>query len=87
MNGRRAGKSSRTRSRTHPNRCWLRGASSLTSPVTVEGEDPDIVRQFVAARELARLVEQGEAEPEDVEIAVEGYRDIYEYLVMDRAPP
>jgi hypothetical protein len=59
----------------------------LDEPVTVGGEDPDIVRQFVAARELARLVEQGEAEPEDVEIAVEGYRDIYEYLVMDRAPP
>jgi hypothetical protein len=59
----------------------------LDEPVTAEGEDPDIVRQFLAARELARVAEQGEAEPEDVETALEGYREIYEYLVTDRAPP
>jgi hypothetical protein len=59
----------------------------LNEPVTAEGEDPDIVRQFLAARELARLAEHGESDPEDVEAAIEGYRDIYEYLVADRAPP
>jgi hypothetical protein len=59
----------------------------LNEPVTAEGVDPDIVRQFLAARELARLAEQGEADPEDVVSALEGYRDIYEYLVTDRAAP
>jgi hypothetical protein len=59
----------------------------LDEPVTVEGEDPDIVRQFLDARELTSLVEAGEGNAEDVETAFESFRDIYDYLVADRAPP
>jgi hypothetical protein len=58
----------------------------LDEPVTLEGEDPDIVRQFFAARRLARLVESGVGGAEDVQAAYEGFRDIYDYIVQDRRP-
>jgi hypothetical protein len=56
-------------------------------PVTAEGEDPDVARDFLAARDLARRAEAGTVEPEDVEVALENLREIYEYLVTNRAPP
>jgi hypothetical protein len=59
----------------------------LAEPVTVEGEDPDIVRQFLAAREQARLVETGKGNAEDIQTAYESLSEIYLYLVEDRAPP
>jgi hypothetical protein len=59
----------------------------LDEPVTAEGEDPDIVRQFLAARELARLIEEGKGNDEDVQTAFESLSEIYLYLVEDRAPP
>jgi hypothetical protein len=59
----------------------------LDEPVTVEGEDPDIARAFLAARQLARLVEAGRGHAEDVQTAFESLRDIHDYVVTDRAPP
>jgi hypothetical protein len=59
----------------------------LDEPVTPEGENPDVVRNFLAARDLAAAADSGAAEPEDVETALENLREIYEYLVSDRAPP
>jgi hypothetical protein len=59
----------------------------LDEPVTAQGEDPDVVRQFLAARQLARLVEAGRGDAEDVQTAFEGFRDIYDYVVTDRAAP
>jgi hypothetical protein len=52
----------------------------LAEPVTVEGEDPDIVRQFLAARELARPVEAGKGNDEDVQ-AFESLSEIYLHIV------
>lgn len=59
----------------------------LAERVTAEGEDPDIVRQFLAAQELAHLVEAGQGNDEDVQTAFESLREIYLYLVENRAPP
>ena len=59
----------------------------LDDPVVAEGEDPDIVRDFLGARDLAHLAETGEASPEDVELALENLTEIYDYLVAERAPP
>jgi hypothetical protein len=59
----------------------------LDEPVTAEGEDPDIVRQFLAARELASLVESGQGDAEDIQTAFESLSEIYLYVVEDRAPP
>lgn len=59
----------------------------LDEPVTAEGEDPELLQDFLAARDLAARVEAGAADPEDAEVALENLREIYEYLVTDRAPP
>ena len=59
----------------------------LDEPVTAEGEDPDIVRHFLAAREVADLVEAGKSDPGDIAVALENVREIYEYLVADRRAP
>ena len=56
----------------------------LENPVVVEGEDPDIVKDFLASREIADAVEAGAVEPEDVIVALENLREIYDYLVSDR---
>jgi hypothetical protein len=59
----------------------------LAEPVMVEGEDPDIVRQFLGAREQARLVETGTGNAENIQTVYESLSEIYLYLVEDRAPP
>jgi hypothetical protein len=59
----------------------------LNEPVTRKGEDYDILMDFLAAREVARAVQAAEADPEDVETALENLREIHDYLVEDRAPP
>ena len=59
----------------------------LDEPVTAEGDDPDIIRDFLAARDVANAAEAGAADPEDVMVALDNLREIYVYLVTDRAPP
>jgi hypothetical protein len=59
----------------------------LVNPVVVEGEDPDIVRDFLAARDLVAETEAGTASPEDIDIPLENLTEIHDYLVEDRRPP
>ena len=59
----------------------------LDEPVTEEGEDADIIRDYLAARELAVAAEVGSVEPEDIEVALDDLREIYDYVAQDRAPP
>jgi hypothetical protein len=59
----------------------------LDEPVTAEGDDADIVRGFLTARELAAAADAGSADPEDVEIALEDLREIHDYITQDRAAP
>ena len=59
----------------------------LDEPVTAEGHDAEIVRDFLAARELAAAAETGGADPEDVEVALEDLREIHDYITQDRASP
>jgi hypothetical protein len=59
----------------------------LENPVVVENEDPDVVRDFLAAREISRAAETTVVEREDVETAIEDLGEIHEYLVEDRASP
>jgi hypothetical protein len=56
----------------------------LVNPVVVAGEDPDIVRDFLAAREVAAASEAGSADPGDVAAALENLAEIHDYLVADR---
>lgn len=50
-----------------------------------EGEDatePETIRQFVEARRVTRLVDQGDSfDPGDVANAIDGYRSLYDYLL------
>ena len=59
----------------------------LENPVVVENEDPDVVRDFLAAREISRAAETTGVEQEDVETAIEDLGEIHDYLVEDRASP
>jgi hypothetical protein len=61
---------------------------AIHDPVAREGDDRDIVAEFLAAREITRAVDQGaQVEREDVDVAVENYRSLYEFLSVDRAAP
>ena len=61
---------------------------AIDDPVVREGDDRDVLADFLAAREIARAVGQGkEVDPEDIETAIENYRELYEFLIEDRAAP
>jgi hypothetical protein len=77
-----------TRARTGSSRVGKRGGRSfdLVDPVVVGGEDPDIVRDFLAARELAAACQAGTARPGDIAAALENLTEIHDYLVEDRRP-
>ena len=59
----------------------------LDEPVTAAGEEPEIVKQFLAAREIARLADAGEADPDDIADAIEGYHELFAYITMEAAGP
>ena len=59
----------------------------LREPVTAEGQDAEVVRDYLAAREVADAVERGGAEPEDISVALDNLREIYTYVATDRAAP
>jgi len=59
----------------------------LDEPVTAEGEDPDVVRDFLAAHEIAVAAAGGSADRDDVATALGDLQEIYDYIVDDRAPP
>lgn len=62
---------------------------ALDDPVARDGEDREVVAEFQAAREITRLLEAGAegVSPGDVASAVNGYRSIYEYLLVERSAP
>jgi len=62
---------------------------AIGDPVVREGDDRDIVAEFLAAREVTRLVDQGaeDVSPGDIAAAINGYRSLYEYLIVERGPP
>lgn len=59
----------------------------LDEVVTEQGDDPDLVRPFLAAREITRVAEAGDVDPGDVGAAIEGYRSLYEHLSSERSAP
>ena len=59
----------------------------IGDPVTEEGDEPEIVRQYRAAHEVKLQVDSGDYDPGDVADAIDGLRGIYEYLTSERAAP
>jgi hypothetical protein len=62
---------------------------ALDDPVAREGDDREVVAEFLAAREITRLIEEApdDVSPGDVAAAVNGYRSLYEYVIAERSPP
>jgi hypothetical protein len=53
----------------------------------LEATEPEVVAEFLEARRITRLVDGGETvAPGDVGAAVTAYRNLYEYLLEERAP-
>jgi hypothetical protein len=52
-----------------------------------EGDEPEVVAEYLAAHEITQEAERGSGElsPGDVAAAVNGFRAVYEHLVTTRA--
>jgi hypothetical protein len=59
----------------------------VADPVVREGEEREIVAEFVAAHEIKEAYERGsdDLSPGDIAAAVNGYRAIFEYLASSRS--
>lgn len=62
---------------------------ALDDPVAREGDDREVLAEFLAARETTRLLDAGSdgVSPGDVASAVNGYRAVYEHLIAERSAP
>jgi hypothetical protein len=59
----------------------------IDEPVTTSGEEVEVVKQFLAAREITRLADAGDADPGDIADAIEGYRILFETITSEFAEP
>jgi hypothetical protein len=59
----------------------------LADPVVREGDEREVVAEFLAAREITQLVEkdEGDVGPGDVAAAINGYRAVFDYIVTSRS--
>ena len=56
-------------------------------PVAAQGDEPEVLVNFRAAREITRLAESGaDLSPGDIAPAIEDYREVYRVLTGQRAP-
>lgn len=55
-------------------------------PVAREGDEREVVAEFLAAREITGLAERGDdgVGPGDVAAAINGYRAVYDHLIANR---
>ncbi|MEN3343042.1 MAG: hypothetical protein V7644_2446 [Actinomycetota bacterium] len=58
----------------------------LDDAVAIEGDEREVVSEFLAARELMEAAERGSEEisPGDVAAAINGYRAVFDYVVTAR---
>ena len=60
----------------------------VDDPVAREGEEPEIVKSFLAARDITRLYDSGaDISPGDIPTAIEGYRTVYDELIGPGSAP
>ena len=59
----------------------------LTDPVVAEGDEREIVAEYLAAHEIAQAVEReaDDVSPGDLAASVNGYRAVFDHLVTTRA--
>ena len=63
------------------------GAYELTDPVVREGDEREVVAEYLAAHEIVEGVERDsdDVSPGDVAAALNGYRAVFDHLVATRA--
>jgi hypothetical protein len=60
----------------------------LDDPVVREGEEREVVAQYQAAREVADRVDRDEeVDPGDIADAINGLREIFDYVVVELETP
>jgi hypothetical protein len=59
----------------------------LTDPVVREGEEREVVAEYLAAHEIVDAAERdsGELSPGDIAAAINGYRAVFDHIVTTRA--
>jgi hypothetical protein len=59
----------------------------VTDPVVREGDEREVVAEFLAAHEIREEYDRGsdDLSPGDIAAAIEGYRAIFEFLVSNRS--
>lgn len=59
----------------------------LTDPVVREGDEREVVAEYLAAREITQSVERDSEElsPGDVGAAIAGYRAVFDHIIATRA--
>jgi hypothetical protein len=59
----------------------------IADPVVREGEEREIVAEFLAAREIKEAYERGsdDLSPGDIAAAINGYRAVFDYIVSNRS--
>jgi hypothetical protein len=59
----------------------------LTDPVVRDGEEREVVAEYLAAHEIVEATERGsdELSPGDVAAAINGYRAVFDHVVTTRA--
>jgi hypothetical protein len=61
---------------------------AVDDPVADDGDEPEILAEFRAARDVTRRLDRDEdVGPGDVAAAVNGYRAIFEFLITERGAP
>jgi len=60
---------------------------AVDDPVAREGDEREVVAEYLAAHEITAASERGsdEISPGDVGAAINGYRAVFEYLVSSRS--
>lgn len=61
----------------------------IGDPVADDGDDPEVLREYRAARDVTLHVERGDDSvgPGDVASAIEGLRAVYDHLISNRGAP
>jgi hypothetical protein len=59
----------------------------VDDPVVREGDEREVVAEFLAAREITQLAERGDegVGPGDLAAAINGYRAVFDYVVSSRS--
>jgi hypothetical protein len=61
---------------------------AVTDPVADDGDEPEILAEYRAARETTLALERGDdVGPGDVGAAVNGLRAVYDHVIAERAAP